>query len=352
MAEFSICGIGVRGLAACVPTRIDYIRNYQWMGAKDRENFIKTVGVSERRFAEEGVTTADLCQKAASNLLDSLKWEKDSVDILVFVAQARDYLIPATSIVLQHKLGLSQHCMAFDIDLGCSGFVIGMQVVASMLASSQLKRALLLVGDVTSANLSYRDKTTYPLFGDAGTATALEYDPHAAKMTFNTMNNGKDFDALYIPAGGMRKKANRHSFDYKSYGKGIIRNDTQVIIDGLRVFNFSITDVPPQISACLLSAGKTIEQIDYFVMHQANRVMNETIRKKLRIPIEKYPYSIDRYGNTSSASIPLTMVTELRDQLNTQKLNLLISGFGVGLSYATAVIELPPFTVLPLIEYT
>lgn len=352
MADYSISGVSVRGIAACVPSKIDRIEDYHWMGQKDRDNFIKTVGVNERRFAAEGVTTADLCQQAASRVLDSLNWEKDSIDILVFVAQARDYLIPATAIVLQHKLGLSQQCMAFDIDLGCSGYVIGLQVVASMLASGQMKRALLLVGDVTSANLSYRDKTTYPLFGDAGTATALEYDPQAPAMIFNTMSNGKDFNALYIPAGGMRKRANRHSFDYKSYGKGIFRNDTQVIIDGLRVFNFSITDVPPQIIKCLNHAGKTIDQIDFFVLHQANRVMNETIRKKLKIPAEKVPYSIDRFGNTSSASIPLTMVTELKDQLSAKKINLVLSGFGVGLSWSTACIELSPFNVLPLIEYS
>lgn len=351
MAETSIHNIHIVGIATCVPPDINRVVDYELFSTTESDNFIKTVGVSQRRMAKQGVTTADLCQSAANKLLEKLNWELNSIDALIFVTQSADYIIPATSIVLQHKLGLGTHCLAFDINLGCSGYVIGLQAVSSLMSENGIKRALMLVGDVPSGNMSFYDKSTYPLFGDAGTATALEFEQGAPVMHFTAENDGKDFDALYIPSGGMRSMANCNSFEYHDFGEGIRRNSTHLVLDGLRIFNFSITKVPIQIAKILNIAGWNIENTDYFFLHQANRIMNETIRRKLKIPVEKQPYSIGEFGNTSSASIPITICATLGQPNSIKNISTVLSGFGIGLSWASATVILDNCSILPIFDY-
>ncbi len=351
MANAVINSINIAGISTCVPKNVDKIADYKLIPENERDGFIKMVGVNQRRVADKGVVTSDLCYNAAINLMNKLGWDPLSVNALIFVTQSPDYLIPSTAIILQHRLGLSENCIAFDINLGCSGYVIGLQVASSLMNSSGISRAILLSGDVSTINLSYYDKSTYPLFGDAGSATALEYDENAQNMFFCTGSDGKNFDALYIKTGGTRHLATAESFEYKEFPGGIRRNDTQMILDGLRVFNFSITQVPAQINELLMLSSYSIESIDMFYLHQANRIMLETIRKKLKIPAEKCPYSLDLFGNTSSASIPLTICQSVanNDSLNPE--NAVVCGFGIGLSWASAKISLKNTMVLPITEY-
>lgn len=351
MAECKIEHAEIKAIATCVPTKVDYINDYTLLSQNERNNFMKTVGVKQRRSVEKGTTTSDLCAFAAEKLFQETKWEKDSIDGLIMVTQSPDYLIPASSIILQERLGLPNDCMAFDINLGCSGYVIGLQTAASLLGEHGLKRILLLIGDIPTANLSYHDKATYPLFGDAGSATLIEYNPKAETMYFQAESEGKDYDALYIPDGGMKNMATPESFEYSEFEGGIKRNRTHMILDGIRIFNFSISKVPLQIKSILEKSNYKIEDIDYFFLHQANKIMNETIRRKLKISPEKFPYSIDNYGNTSSASIPLSICLELSRKNDLPKNNCILSGFGIGLSWATAKISLKDSLILPIIEY-
>ncbi len=339
MAIFSIPDIHVAGIAASVPAREVSNRDYELLSEKEQEFFIKTVGVEYRRVADPGMATSDFCFAAAEKLIDGLGWAREDIELLIFVSQSRDYLIPATAGILQDRLGLPKSCAALDVSLGCSGYVYGLSLMGRMMAGGAIRKGLLLVGDVSTQNTSYRDKSTYPLFGDAGTATAMEYRKGAPDMAFNLQTDGLGYKAIIIPDGGIRNFASReHSFEYEDISEGISRNRLHIALDGLEVFNFSLREVAPNVRALLEYSGRSMEEIDCFVMHQANRLMNESIRKKLKIEPEKYPYSIGRFGNTSSASIPLTIVTELSARVRNSKLVMLLSGFGVGLSWGSAIV--------------
>lgn len=350
MALFSVSKVAIKGLSACVPSFECDNMDYQFISVKERELLIKTVGVQKRRVARKGVTTADLCFRAAKKLMSDLDWKKEEIDILIFIAQARDYCLPATGIILQDRLGLSKKCMAFDVGLGCSGYVYGLSIAAGLLNSFRLKKALLLVGDVSTSSISYRDKSAYPLFGDAGTATALEFDENANPMHFNMHSDGSGYEAIYIPHSGVRRMVDKSSLQIKKIGPGIFRNKIHLILDGVKVFNFATMEVPPNVNELLASQNKTVDDIDQFVFHQANLLMNEVIRKKLKIPKEKHPYSLPVFGNTSSASIPLTMITQLRQDIIEKKMKFLISGFGVGLSWGSAILETDKIVCSELIE--
>lgn len=339
MAIFSIPNIRISGLAAAVPQREVSNLDYRWISVKERNQLVKTIGVEKRRIAEKGQTTSDLCFAAANKLLDDLKWDRNEVQALIFVSQSMDYIIPASSTILQDRLYLPKTCMALDIGLGCSGFLYGLSVIGSLMSQSGIKKALLLAGDLSNITSSYRDKSTYPLFGDAGTATALEFDETAVPITFNLQTDGSGHQAIMIHDGGVRNWVSKKSFTYRKYGDGIYRNKLQIALNGIEVFNFSLREVVPNIKATLEYAGKTLNDFDYLVFHQANRLINETIRKMLKVDKEKVPYSIHKFGNTSSASVPLTIVSELQEEIRIKKVRFLLSAFGIGLSWGTVLLE-------------
>jgi 3-oxoacyl-[acyl-carrier-protein] synthase III len=351
MAVFSIPNIKMAGISAAVPRTEVSNLDYKWVSMKDREMLVKTVGVEKRRVAEQGTATSDLCFAAAEKLIAELGWEKQDIQLLVFISQSRDFIIPSTSGILQDRLGLPHSCVAYDIGLGCSGWVYGVSSMASMMFASKIKKGLLLVGDISTLTASYRDKSTYPLFGDAATATAFEYDENAAPINFNLESDGSGYDAIIIPDGGMRNFISKKSFDYKKYGSGIYRNRLQIALNGIEVFNFALREVVPNVKRLLLDTSKTTADYDYFVFHQANLLMNETIRKMLKLDKEKVPYTIRKYGNTSSASIPLTIVSELREQISNGKVKLATCGFGVGLSWGTVTMEVENVVCPPVIDY-
>ena len=340
MAIFSIPGIRIAGIAATVPKTVVRTGDYELLSEKERDFFVKTVGVEKRRVASPGMATSDLSYEAARKLLEGLAWDPKDVELLIFVSQSRDYIIPATAGILQERLGLPKTCVALDISLGCSGYVYGLSVIGRMMNGGAIRKGLLLVGDVSTQTTSYRDKSTYPLFGDAGTATALEYAVDAPDMHFNLQTDGSGYKAIIIPDGGIRNNASKdHSFEYEEISEGIARRRFDIALDGMAVFNFSLREVAPNIHALCEYSGVQAESIDYFVMHQANKIMNESIRKKMKIAPEKYPYSIREFGNTSSASIPLTIVSALKDEVARESLTLLLSGFGVGLSWGSVILQ-------------
>ncbi len=337
MSLFSIENIQIAGISACVPQREERNENYSWISEQERKMLIKTTGVNERRIASEKITVSDMCFAAAEKLMQELKWKKDEIGILIFVSQSPDYFLPATSIILQNRLNLPLTTLAFDINLGCSGYVYGLSVISSFMAASGIKKGLLLAGDKSTSSLNKCDKSAYPLFGDAGTATALEFCS-SEKMYFNLQSDGSGYNAIIIPDGGMRNPLSDETFKEKEIEKGIVRHRRNLWLDGLEVFNFSLREVAPNIKKLFEFSNTSNENYDYFIFHQANLLMNESIRKKLKIEPEKVPYSLGKFGNTSSASIPLTLVSELQKNLNEKKLSLLLCGFGVGLSWGSVAL--------------
>jgi len=349
MAFFSINNVKVSGIAAAVPKNKVSNWDYDLLSESEKKLLIKTTGVESKRVVSEGVATSDLCYSAAEKLISDLKWNKDEIQVIIFLSQSRDYYLPATSIILQDRLGLSKSCMAFDIGLGCSGFVYGLSVINSILSATGLSKGLLMVGDISSLTCSKEDKSTYPLFGDAGTATAVELKQDS-KMDFSLNSDGEGHKAIMIPTGGVRNIVNKNSFDLKEIDNGIKRCDLNLALNGLDVFNFSVKEVPKSINDYFKHFKTSKNDYDYFLMHQANKLMNETIRKKLKIEEEKVPYSLQNFGNTSSASIPLTIVTQLQKQVKAKSLNLLMAGFGVGLSWGISSLPINKIVCPDLIE--
>ncbi len=350
MAIFHTNNTRIAGLAACVPKNEISNQDYDWISEKERDLLIKTIGVDKRRVAPEGMTTSDLAFEAAEKLLADLQWDKKEIDMLIFVSQSGDYIIPATAPILQDRLKLPKTCLSFDIGLGCSGYVYGLSIASNMMAAGFIKKALLLVGDLSNVTSSYKDKSTYPLFGDAATATALQHDINAPSMPFNLQTDGAGHKAIMIRDGGVRHLVNENSLKSEKITEGIERAPMNIILDGVEVFNFSLREVVPNIKKLLKETGGSLDDFDYLLFHQANKLINNTIRKMLKADPAKVPFSIQDFGNTSSASIPLTLVSQLRDELQNRKMKLLLSAFGIGLSWGTTIIETDHIVCPQLLE--
>jgi 3-oxoacyl-[acyl-carrier-protein] synthase-3 len=335
MAFLTVNNISIKGIAATVPASFEKNMDYDWISVSEREMLVKTTGIEKRHIASDTICTSDMCMASAEKLISDLKIDKNEIEILIFVSQSPDYFLPATSIILQDKLGLKKTTLAFDIQLGCSGYVYGLSVISSLMANGKLKKGLLLVGDKSSFSQSKKDKSTYPIFSDAGTATLLEYDENAATMHFNLQSDGSGHQAIIIPDGGVRSPWTKKSDEVVKIEEGIERSRRNLILDGVEVFNFSIREAPVNVKDLLEKTGTTIDDYEYFIFHQANKLMNETIRKKLKLTPEKVPYSLNEFGNTSSASIPLTIVSQIGESLKDKKSKMVFSAFGVGLSWAS-----------------
>jgi 3-oxoacyl-[acyl-carrier-protein] synthase III len=350
MAIFSTSNVSVNAIGACVPQKVNYIRDYDWITEKERDQVTFATGIEERRFAPKRICTSDMAVDLCRKLFAETATDINEIDVLLFVSQSRDYILPNTACIIQDRLGLSKRCLAFDIPLGCSGYVYGLSVLSGMLSSAggALRKAVMIAGDVSSFYLNYRDKSTYPLFGDAVSATLLSYNKNEKNpLQFSLQTDGSGYDALIIPDCGNRNDFSDETLVDKEYN-GIWRTRRNVWLDGMRIFQFTVTEVANNIEELLKHYEVEIDSIDKFILHQANKIMNETVRKQLRIKPEKVPYSLKKFGNTSSASIPLTIVTELIGQGQNQK--WLLSGFGVGLSWGSLIMSADNIFILPLLE--
>lgn len=337
MAFLEYKNVRIAGIAAGVPENV--VSNYTLKSGVDissdytPEAFVETTGVQERRCSET-LTTGDLCFAAAEKLIAELEWDKNEIEALVFVSQTADYILPATACILQDRLGLSKECYAEDVALGCSGWVYGLSNVAALVTTGSVKKALLLVGDAKKRSKMNRD----PLFGDAGTATAIEYAEGANAFQFHFGTDGSGYDAILLPDGGARNQVTPQSFELKEY-EGKMMHSLQTHMKGMDVFSFGITTAPKSIKKLAEHFGFDYLDYDYYIFHQANMKMNNQIVKKLKLDPEKVPSCMYRFGNTSSASIPLTIVGELNGKFENKPTKFICCGFGVGLSWGTVAFE-------------
>lgn len=352
MAFITIPNVRLVGLACAVPKQVKVIKSLDCFASEsEAEKTIKLTGVEQCRIAPEGKVCSDYCYEAAENLIAELCWEKSTIDCLVYVSVSRDYIEPNTATVLQGRLDLPRTCYTIDVPMACSGYCYGLSVVCSLLSLGCLKRAILLVGDTPSKILSPKDKTMWPLHGDAGSATALEYDPMATPIKFNLMSDGKSFNAIIAPATGVRERVTERSLVMEEIEPGIIMNRTHVRMDGMAVFSFTISQIPKCINALCERFNIDLQNdVDYLLLHQANKYLDDKIRQKLKVPAEKVPYCLNKYGNTSSCTIPMTIVTQIREQAMAGKKKLVMCGFGAGLSWSSVFMEIENLKVLPLIE--
>lgn len=340
------------GIASCVPRNIEKnIDNPIFETIDDAKKFIETTGVIERRISTKSVCTSDLTIHSSKQLVEKLNWDFSDIGILICITQTPDYHGPMNSSIIQDKLGLSKSCIVFDIPIGCSGFVYGTTVISSMMKTYNISKGLLLVGDTLSKQSSPKDKSTQPLFGDAGASIAFMLtNDNQDKITFELGGDGSGYKSLYLKDGGYRNPYNKESLEYYTTNEGLSRNGCHTIMEGMDVFSFGITTVPKTVNNILNFCNLNVENIDYFLFHQANYFMLDMIRKKLKINLDKIPFSISKYGNTSSATIPLTMVSELKNELESKKLNLIFCGFGIGLSWGTMFIKTEKMICLEILE--
>ncbi len=351
MAYLTINNVKICGIAAAVPKEVESVASSPCFAAGEAEKVIALTGVKERRIAPEGMVCSDYCIKAAEELITKLDWDKDTIDALIYVSVSRDYIEPNTATVIQGKLNLPISCYTIDVPMACSGYCYGLSVIGSLLSTGCMKRALFLVGDSPSKIMSPLDKTLWPLHGDAGTATALEYDENATPIHFNLLSDGTQYDAIIAPSSGVREPVCEESLQMVEIESGVIRNRTHVAMDGTSVFSFTMKRVAKCINSLCEQFGIDLQSVDYLLLHQANVYIDEKIRKKLNLPIEKVPYCLETYGNTSSATIPMTMVTKISHELQNNNNKMVLCGFGAGLSWASVYLETDHIVVLPLIEF-
>jgi 3-oxoacyl-[acyl-carrier-protein] synthase-3 len=350
MIQSDIKSFRIAGIAAAVPKARHAVHELEkTFGSATSERLIAATGVFERRIASDDVCTTDLCLEAARRLLATLNWSPGSVGGIVFVSQTPDYRLPASACLLQHQLNLSKSCVAYDVNLGCSGYVYGLWLAAQA-TQFGVARILLCVGDTISKLVNSSDRATAALFGDCGTVTAIEYCDGANGLAFCLGTDGSGWQQLFVEAGGLRNGPSIGKSDGEVSGLGIDKRKQSLHMDGAEVFAFTQSTVPSLIAEMLAFSGLEIVNVDAFVLHQASKFMIDSICRRCGIDSSKVPLSLDSFGNTSSASIPLTIAHQLNRQLSTRKLTMVFAGFGVGWSWAAAAGATGPFPVLPVIE--
>lgn len=351
MALLQYKNIGISALSASVPRCI--IDNYKYtehFQEDEVRKIVDKVGIYERRFADENTCSSDLCFAAAEKLINDNNIDRSEIDLLVFISQTPDYRMPATSLLLQNRLNLPPTTMAFDLTLGCSGFIYGLGVVYGLMQQSGIRKALLLDGETRSKVYSPKDRRTAFLFGDAGVAALIEKDEKFGKSFFSFNSDGSKEDLIKINAGGYRTPSSAETLKEKIVDEyGNIRSEEQGYMNGGDVFNFVIKEVPKDIKTLLEYATIEKDDIDYYIFHQANGFINSYLAKKMKLDISKIPSTIEKFGNTSSVSVPLTIASELQYKLQERK-RLLLSAFGVGMTWATGIVNFDNCHISDLVE--
>lgn len=331
MASVKLRPACVAGIATCVPARrFDNLRETTEFSPEEVRKVVAMAGVSARHIADESTCSSDLCLVAAKELLGVLGWDPGTVDALVMVTQTPDYFLPSTSCVLHERLGLSDRCAAFDVGLGCSGYPYGLWLCTALLQAGGVRRCLLLHGETPSRFAARADRSVSLLFGDAGSATALvPCEEPSMPWSFVLETDGSGYRDLIIEGGGFR---NRNCIPEQHF----------VRMNGANIFNFTIMRVPPVVEATLQLAGLGSEEVDYYIFHQSNRFIMKHLVSKMRLPPEKVPIILDEYGNAGGPSIPLAITKGGLTRVPDRRLRLMLVGYGVGLSWGSALIDVAP----------
>lgn len=354
MASAEISGVAIRGLVTAVPANVrcvDDLVDLFGGNAATVERLKKTIGLDQRRVVGEGTTALDLAEAAARELLQGCDIDPSSIDGIFMVTQTPDYFQPGNAVLLQGRLGMGEQAAAMDFNLGCSGYVYGLWAVHSFIRSGGLKRVLLLSGDTISRIVSPRDRALLPLFGDAVSATLLEADPDAPEALFELCSDGRGYASLWQPGGAFREPLHDQEDAMQWLGEGVERSRKHLHMDGAEIFNFSLKVEPDAIRRMLAATGWTEADLDGIIFHQANRYIIDNIRRRLKLPAELVPSgTVERFGNQSSASIPATLNDHYGAALCQRPHRFILSGFGVGLSWATCAIQLPRLKHAAIIE--
>lgn len=342
MAKVVIKNIKIKGISIVLGENEVKFQNEPEFWNNDKVQLAKLqkmIGFDTRYRTNKETTTVDLCEQAATNLIKKLNIELSSIDAIIFATQTPDYYMPGNAHVIHRNLGFSKDTLAIDLEFGCSGYIYGLFTASSMI-NSGLKRVLLLTGDTLSKSANPKDRTEAPLFGDAGSATIIDYDANANESYFILKSDGNGIDSMLQPAGAYRVPSTEETRKDIADKDGNVRNQENIYMNGFEIFNFTLSEQPKLLDEILDFSGNTKDSIDYFALHQANVYIVETILKKAKIPFEKAPSKIfAKYGNQNSASIPSVICSELYDKFQNEKKKVLMQGFGIGLSWGACVMD-------------
>jgi 3-oxoacyl-[acyl-carrier-protein] synthase III len=344
----------ITGLLSVVPAEAikfeDEMRNYNFSEAKSLK-LKMAMGYNERRIVKEGTTVSDLCIHGMSYLFDRGLLAKEEIDALILVTQSPDYFMPATSSVIQGHFGLKQDMICMDINQGCAGFIVGIFQAFMLLEQEEIKKVVLLNADVLSRKVSKQDRNSSPLIGDAASVTILERGENTRKIVGNIKMDGAGAQALMIPAGGFKLPSNTETAKLMEDSAGNFRSLDNLVMKGDEVFNFVQREVPPMIEELLQKAAVTKAEVDYYLFHQPNKFMLNKLADKLEVPREKMPSNVvEHFGNSSGVSIPMAINLNLKDFLKDNVYLVCLAGFGVGLTWASLLLEMGKLDFCEIIE--
>lgn len=330
-------GVRIAGIAGAVPRQVvDNMADHDFCPEEDRKKIVELTKVAQYRKAPPDMCASDLCYAAAQSLLGGIGRSPEDIDAIVFATMTPDYRVPSTACLLQDRLHCRTSVVAYDINMGCSGFVVGLYNACSLITGAGLKRVLLLAGD-TQTKLCYEeDKNVVFILADGGSATLLEADASADPVVIELLTDGSRFKNLYVPAGGFRQPSTDATRVVEKRPDGGMRSDDNLFMNGMEIFKFSATDVVKTLETFMVEQGLTAADVSFLFLHQANGFMNNQIARKLKFAPAKVPYTIEFFGNTGSTSIPLTIAHHFSKNPATAPTPCLMSGFGVGLSWGVA----------------
>ena len=347
MSYFISEGIGIAGISCAVPKNRVTVESFiPIFGEEATSKFTAGTGIKSMYKALPEQTASDLAVAAAENLLSQIAVDKAEIGLMLMVTQSPDYRRPSSASIVQKRLKLPVDCSCMEINLGCSGFVYGFQTAMSLMNNTDAKFALLLMGETASKLVDPKDKSIVMMYGDAGAAILLTRQ-EAASSTTLLRSDGDRFKAIVLPAGGFRDMNPGH--DRFICSDGIERSLYDIFMDGTSVFSFSITDVPQALKDYLEKTKKNVEDFDAFIFHQANQFIIKQLIRKMKLPKDQLQLSLDRYGNTGGISIPLTLCDAF-GAVNNEKKRVLMSGFGIGLSWGVTNAVIDTDTVFPIVE--
>jgi 3-oxoacyl-[acyl-carrier-protein] synthase-3 len=345
----------VSGILVVAPAReqsfIEEMKNFNFPEARSLK-LKEVMGYDKHRLVAPGVCVSDLAVFGMEHLFKKGLLQHDEIDALILVTQSPDYFMPPTSNAIQGRLGLKQDLFCMDINQGCAGFVIGLIQAFLLLEQESVKKVVLINADVLSRKTSPKDRNSYPLIGDAASITVVERDTDDSVVYANIKMDGTRHEALIIPAGGFRTPSTPETAVLEEVGDNNLRAKDHLRMDGTAIFNFVQVDVPPLIESLLASAGASMDSVDYFLCHQANRFMLQKLADKMRIPYAKMPMNVvEHFGNSSGVTIPVTIAFNLASQIKTGHCRACLAGFGVGLTWASMLVRLGKLGFCEMTDY-
>jgi len=316
------------------------------------KRFKKMMSLDRHRIAPPEVCSSDLCVYGLQQLLDNGTLKKEEIGALVFVSQTPDYFMPPTSNVIHGRLGLHHDVICLDINQGFAGFLLGLMQAFLLLEIESIPKVVLLCGDTCSKQMNRCNRVSYPLTGDAGSAIVVERSTEENPIYTDFKNDGSRHKAIMVPAGAYRTPSSEETLKLREVEEGLMQNQEHIHMDGAAIFSFTMEDVPPQVEEVLSFSGNTRDSIEYFLFHQPNPFILTQMADKMKIPRDKLPNNIvSLYGNCSSVTTPLNIALNCGEQLTQKSLRVCLSGFGVGLTWITMVMNLGPMSVCRVVDY-